>query len=401
MYTNSLASLAFAFSNLYNEFTSTFYDKIGSRWKAGEDMIEKLYTVEEVAELASVTGRTIRNYLKSGRLIGRKIGGQWRFPEAEVQRLLTGGVPELPADSNYESAAPANGAPLHEIPYENTPPVSRPSFVVAPSGMENNSALSSSAEALPIQRPPRPASYYNEPAPLPGAAEAPFQKISEILTEENINSYSNALSPTQIRSEYSPWAATPPPAPVAPPVVATPPVAPPPAPAPVTPAPPTTPTFILNANGMLVEATTGQPIVIANLGQPTPAVPVQEKQEVPVVTPVEEPALEIEKAADTTAQKETPPPQPELSDVGNRVTKYIAEVHDYSKGPQVCCVVDLHQSLAAARHTSEKLAEIAAEESEEGLLCESFVEFDERYYVARYTLFGTTTFLLRCLNLIG
>ncbi|MDL2253681.1 helix-turn-helix domain-containing protein, partial [Ruminococcaceae bacterium OttesenSCG-928-I18] len=53
-------------------------------------MIEKLYTVEEVAELASVTGRTIRNYLKSGRLVGRKIGGQWRFPENEVQRLLTG-----------------------------------------------------------------------------------------------------------------------------------------------------------------------------------------------------------------------------------------------------------------------------------------------------------------------
>ena len=28
-------------------------------------MIEKLYTVEEVAELASVTGRTIRNYLST------------------------------------------------------------------------------------------------------------------------------------------------------------------------------------------------------------------------------------------------------------------------------------------------------------------------------------------------
>lgn len=65
-------------------------------------MLEKLYTVEEVAELASVTGRTIRNYLKSGRLVGRKIGGQWRFPESEVQRLLSGAdsQPVKPAEQS-------------------------------------------------------------------------------------------------------------------------------------------------------------------------------------------------------------------------------------------------------------------------------------------------------------
>ena len=90
-----------------------------------------------------------------------------------------------------------------------------------------------------------------------------------------------------------------------------------------------------------------------------------------------------------------------MSDVAKRVTQYISEVHDYSKGPQVCAVVDLHQSLSAAKITSERLTEIADEESESGQLCQSFVEFDERYYVARYTLFGTTPFLLRCLKLIG
>ncbi len=36
-----------------------------------------------------------------------------------------------------------------------------------------------------------------------------------------------------------------------------------------------------------------------------------------------------------------------------------------------------------------------------GQLCQAFVEFDERFYVARYTLFGTTAYLLRCLKLIG
>ena len=88
-----LISLALENKDTYNVITGTTVQDEESRWMF---MIEKLYTVEEVAELASVTGRTIRNYLKSGRLVGRKIGGQWRFPESEVQRLLTGGeVPEI------------------------------------------------------------------------------------------------------------------------------------------------------------------------------------------------------------------------------------------------------------------------------------------------------------------
>ena len=90
-----------------------------------------------------------------------------------------------------------------------------------------------------------------------------------------------------------------------------------------------------------------------------------------------------------------------LSDVGKRVAKFVAEVHDCSHGPQICAVFDLHQPLSAARATSERLAAIAAEESDSGQLCQSFVEFDDRYYVARYTLFGTSSFLLRCLKLIG
>ena len=49
-------------------------------------MIEKLYTVEEVAELASVTGRTIRNYLKSGRLVGRAGVGRQQAPSVWLGR---------------------------------------------------------------------------------------------------------------------------------------------------------------------------------------------------------------------------------------------------------------------------------------------------------------------------
>ncbi len=92
---------------------------------------------------------------------------------------------------------------------------------------------------------------------------------------------------------------------------------------------------------------------------------------------------------------------PELSDVGKEVVNFISEVHDCSHGPQLCTMVELHQSVSAARLTNDKLVQIASEESEPGQLCRSLVEFDDRFFVARYTLFGSTTFILRCLNLIG
>ncbi|MBN2240886.1 MAG: helix-turn-helix domain-containing protein [Dehalococcoidales bacterium] len=49
---------------------------------------EKLYTVEDIAKMTSLTSRTIRNYLKDGSLQGRKIGGQWRFTFKDIQKLF-------------------------------------------------------------------------------------------------------------------------------------------------------------------------------------------------------------------------------------------------------------------------------------------------------------------------
>lgn len=63
--------------------------------------------------------------------------------------------------------------------------------------------------------------------------------------------------------------------------------------------------------------------------------------------------------------------------------------------------MDLYQPLQAAKQTSERLSVIADEESENGQLCQCFVEYDERFYVARYTLFGSSAFLMRCLKLLG
>lgn len=48
----------------------------------------RLYTVENVAEMLGLTDRTIRNYLKDGVLKGSKVGGQWRFTEGDIAALL-------------------------------------------------------------------------------------------------------------------------------------------------------------------------------------------------------------------------------------------------------------------------------------------------------------------------
>jgi len=49
---------------------------------------EKLYTVEDIAQMTMLTTRTIRNYLKDGLLTGRKVGGQWRFTSMDIEGLF-------------------------------------------------------------------------------------------------------------------------------------------------------------------------------------------------------------------------------------------------------------------------------------------------------------------------
>jgi excisionase family DNA binding protein len=53
------------------------------------DELGKLYTVEDIAQMTSLTSRTIRNYLKNGSLKGQKIGGQWRFTMENIKRLFS------------------------------------------------------------------------------------------------------------------------------------------------------------------------------------------------------------------------------------------------------------------------------------------------------------------------
>lgn len=50
--------------------------------------LQKLYSVEEIAQMTAVTTRTIRNYLRNGILKGKKIGGQWRFSLEDIEAMM-------------------------------------------------------------------------------------------------------------------------------------------------------------------------------------------------------------------------------------------------------------------------------------------------------------------------
>jgi excisionase family DNA binding protein len=49
--------------------------------------MKEFYTVAEAAVLFSVSQRTVKNQIVSGKIYGFKIGAQWRIPSAEIDRL--------------------------------------------------------------------------------------------------------------------------------------------------------------------------------------------------------------------------------------------------------------------------------------------------------------------------
>lgn len=56
-------------------------------------MENKYYSVQDIAKVTGLTSRTIRNYIKDGKLKGKKIGSQWRFTEEDVKSLFN--TPEV------------------------------------------------------------------------------------------------------------------------------------------------------------------------------------------------------------------------------------------------------------------------------------------------------------------
>lgn len=417
-------------------------------------MIEKLYTVEEVAELASVTSRTIRNYLKAGRLEGRKIGGQWRFSQEEVQRLLSGELEEAPITATLPGEDPS---------LEDTSPIVQLDVSGSSSFEEEPKAPGTFPPILPYTMPVKEPDPAQEEAEPPAPDDSPFETPAASVPAES--------TPVEPAPQAAPPVSAVPPAPAAQPQ------GPPPTPESPSPYPqqagsplmmgypyaqgnmqpvgmypqmqplvpyyqpaqqpqgpglniPNVPLYFSPVQPQASSPYPPEGMYPGSYGYTTlyarpsvppggmyysepPAPPQQPKpQPEPQPAPAPEPTAEAARPQPEPPQKEEPgptPPQaapaapalPELSDIGQQAALFAAEVHDCSAGPQICAMIDLHQSLATAKIVSERLIEIARQESDEGIPCYCYVEFDSRYYIARYTLFGTTQFLFRSLKMIG
>jgi excisionase family DNA binding protein len=58
----------------------------------GRDLQEPLLTIGELAERIGVHDKTIRRWIQSGRLVARKLGGQWRIHPSDYRAFLHAGV---------------------------------------------------------------------------------------------------------------------------------------------------------------------------------------------------------------------------------------------------------------------------------------------------------------------
>ena len=87
--------------------------------------MERHYSTREVCEILGVANRTLRRWIKEGKIRAVNIGGRWRIPESEIKRLL--------------------GQPVEEIA---TPRVARVVIYARVSGANQRKELENQIEAL-------------------------------------------------------------------------------------------------------------------------------------------------------------------------------------------------------------------------------------------------------------
>jgi len=60
--------------------------------KGGQGMEDRLLTPEEVAERLAIKPKTVRDYLRAGKLPSVKIGKLWRVRESDLQEIMKKGI---------------------------------------------------------------------------------------------------------------------------------------------------------------------------------------------------------------------------------------------------------------------------------------------------------------------
>jgi len=72
--------------------------------------LEKLYTPDEVAEYLTLSPLTIKNYLRTGKLEGVRVGGHWRVKESALEDFVAGreaATPEEQREASKQATAAA------------------------------------------------------------------------------------------------------------------------------------------------------------------------------------------------------------------------------------------------------------------------------------------------------
>ncbi len=87
--------------------------------------MERHYSTREVCEILGIANRTLRRWIKEGKVRAVNVGGRWRIPESEVKRIL--------------------GQPVEEI---TTPRVARVVIYARVSGANQKKELENQIEAL-------------------------------------------------------------------------------------------------------------------------------------------------------------------------------------------------------------------------------------------------------------
>lgn len=105
----------------------------------GYGFLEKLYTVRDVAQMTGLTERTIRNYIKDGKLQGKKVGVQWRFTKEDIENLFEGPyVSNKVKENDYERITR----------FINQKPIAGTGVILINEAAENEKALEKKVEEI-------------------------------------------------------------------------------------------------------------------------------------------------------------------------------------------------------------------------------------------------------------
>lgn len=80
----------------------------------------ELLTVSQAAEACNATSQTIRNWIRSGRLHGVRIGNRFLIPRDEIERLR-GDTPARTGESPWDYSAENPAEPLPRKAQERSP----------------------------------------------------------------------------------------------------------------------------------------------------------------------------------------------------------------------------------------------------------------------------------------